>query len=93
MEKHATIICKVETVGNLQEVKKLTGKSIYKKPITIVFADGRTMYPELRNKNIQLFDIAGIVEGDDVMLDIMFEGSEKKGIRYNNVNIVKAKKI
>ena len=93
MESHARIICKILKIGKIQEIKKNGSKSILKKPIIVQFEDGRTMYPELRNRYVRLFDDIGIEENEDVMLDIRFEGSEKKGIRYNNINIVKAIKL
>jgi len=92
-ESHARIICKVTKIGAIQEIKKNGGKTILKKPITVQFEDGRTMYPELRNRFVHIFEDKGIEENEDVVLDIRFEGSEKKGIRYNNINIIKAVKL
>ena len=93
MIKHATVICSIDKIGELQEVHKMKGNNIYKIPLTVSFADGRTMYPELRNKNTHLLDLAKVEEGDDVILDLSFEGSEKKGIRYNNINVIGIKKL
>jgi ABC-type sulfate transport system substrate-binding protein len=93
MNKHAQIICNIDKIGEIQEVKKLKGKSIYKKALIVSFEDGRTMYPEVRNKFITIFDEHNLEEGETVILDLMFEGSEKKGIRYNNINIVGVKRL
>ena len=71
----------------------MRGVIIYKKVLTVSFEDGRTMYPEIRNKFIEPFNKLNLEEGETVILDIVFEGSEKKGIRYNNINIIKTKRL
>lgn len=73
----------VTRIGDLERIQRSTKPDLHKRVLTFVSEDGQMLFPEIRNRKLDL--LQGIKEGDKVVLNFIFQGSEKNGKRYNNV--------
>jgi len=71
--------------------KSLGIPDLRKRVVTFETHDGQILFPEIRNRRLQLLD--NITIGDLVELSITFQGSEKNDKKYNNIYIHDIKKI
>lgn len=90
--KFFVLKAKVLEIGELIYIKRDNSPDMYKKMLVLETEDGQRVYPELRNKKLNLAEDFNIVEGDIVEIEYSFEGSEKNGKRYNNIYINSIKK-
>ena len=81
------LVAQLTHIGDIVHIKRENAPDIYKKVLTLVTADGQTLFPEIRNKKLPQLDalnLNGIVD-----LEYTFEGSEKNGKLYNNIYVNK----
>lgn len=84
-KEYLRIIGVVTEIGELTHIQRSGIPDINKVVLTVETIDGQILYPELRNKKLQLLE--NIEEGCVVNIEFSFEGSEKNNKRYNNIYI------
>ena len=77
----------VENISDIIEIDRGKKGKLHKKVISLVTADGQKLFAEIRNKRIRQIDDQLIIVHTEVTMDILFQGSEKNGKRYNNLFI------
>lgn len=82
-----TIVGRIKEIGSLEQIRRTTKPDIYKKLISIIQEDGQVFYGEIRNNNIKILEREGLELGDEVTVNILFQGNEKDGKKYNNILI------
>ena len=82
----------VTEIGELVHIQRTNIPDLYKRILVVETIDGQKLYPELINSKLKLLDKEQIVANSIVEIEYSFEGSEKNGIRYNNVHINSIKK-
>lgn len=80
----------VKTIGDLERIQRKTLPDLHKKVLSFESVDGQIIFPEVRNRKLSLLD--NIEEGDNVIIEVVFQGSEKNGKRYNNIYTCDIKK-
>lgn len=84
---------KVNVIGELEQIKRQGIPDIYKRVLTIETDDGQILFPELRNRRLNLLDANSIATGNEVEVQYIFQGSEKNGKMYNNIYVSDIKNI
>ena len=82
----------VTEIGNMVQIRRTTKPDIYKKVLTLVTEDDQKVFMEVRNTGIKELEREGVIEFSKVVVEFMFEGSEKEDKKYNNV-IIKSIKL
>jgi|TARA_R110000744_G_C19341168_1_gene559448 hypothetical protein len=77
----------VQLIGDAVHIPRNGIPDLHKRVLTITTADGQTLFPEIRNGNLNQLDTQKIMEGTNVEIKFLFQGSEKNGKRYNNIYI------
>lgn len=88
-----TIIGVIQDIGALEQIRRTQKPDIYKRLITIIQEDGQKFYGEIRNNNIKILEREGLEMGDEVAVNIIFQGNEKDGKKYNNILIHSIKRL
>ncbi len=90
-QKTIKLIGKLLRRGDLERIQRNNKPDLHKKVLTFETTDGQILFPEVRNRKLDLLD--NISEGDLVIVEVIFQGSEKNGKRYNNVYTCNIQKL
>lgn len=88
-----TIVGIIKEIGALEQIRRTSKPDIFKRLVTILQEDGQVFYGEIRNNNIKILEREGLEIGDEVIVDIIFQGNEKDGKKYNNILIHSVKRL
>ncbi|MBE99354.1 hypothetical protein [Flavobacterium coralii] len=74
-----------EITGNIESIEYRNNAGHEKKVVTLLLGFGQKAFVEFRGSLIEL--LYGINEGDEITINITFEGkiSKNSGIQYNNL--------
>lgn len=89
--KSTSFKCVVNDI-ELSDVQTNT-KSFSKALLSLETEDGQVFFAELKNKAIEQLSKQSIEIGCVVLVDVVHNGSEKNGKKYNNICIRKIKRI
>jgi hypothetical protein len=93
MEEKKALIMEgyVKDISSITQIRRTTKPDLLKVMITILTEDGQTVFMEIRNSNIKELQREGIEVNSHVVIEFIFEGSEKGDMKYNNIIIKKIK--
>lgn len=81
----------LNAIGDLERIQRNSKPDLHKKVLTFETTDGQVLFPEVRNRKLDLLDHINV--GDKVSIEIIFQGSEKNNKRYNNIYTCNVQKL
>jgi len=93
MKSITTIEAYVESISEQKTISRGKKGLLDKVEITLVMSDKQKLFVEIRNNNISKLITNNIEVASFVSVDMFFQGSEKNGLRYNNLYVKDIKKI